>query len=194
VPPRWAALAVLLATSATLVAACGSPPQVLEITPQRGAVDVRSSEAVRVRFDRPMDRLSVADRFRVEPRVQGAVTWTSDRELEFGHVPFSPSSQYRVILEAGYRDAQGNANSFRHSWTFRTEAAPALASSAPGAGDRDVDPAAYIALSFSREMDMGTLTGAVGLTPAAPFVIHQDPDDSRRVVLAPQSLLAPRTS
>ncbi len=193
-PQRWAALLVLLVASALLAGACDSPPQVLEITPSRGAVDVRSSEAIRIRFDRPMDRRSVVDRFHVEPRVQGALDWTSDHELEFEHVPFSPSSQYRVILEPGYRDADGSANSLRHSWTFRTEPAPTLASSTPGAGDRGVDPAAYISLSFSREMDLGTLTGAVSLTPAAPFVIHPDPGEPRRVVLAPQSLLVPRTS
>ncbi len=193
-PRRWAALVVLLATSALLATACGSPPQVLEITPPRGAVDVHSSEAIRVRFDRPMDRRSVADRFHVEPRVQGALSWTSDHELEFEHVPFSPSSLYRVILEPGYRDAEGSVNSLRHSWTFKTEAAPTLASSTPGAGDRGVDPAAYISLSFSREMDVDTLTGAISLTPSAPFVIHPDPGEPRRVVLAPQSLLAPRTS
>lgn len=190
----WAALVVPLATAAMLAAACGSPPQVLEITPQRGAGDVRSSEVIRVRFDRPMDRRSVADRFHVQPRVQGALTWTNDYELEFEHVPLNPSSRYRVVLEPGYRDAQGNANSLRHSWTFRTEAAPALAGSTPGAGDHGVDPAAYISLSFNREMDMGTLTAAISLTPSAPFVIHTDPSDPRRVVLAPQSLLESRTS
>jgi hypothetical protein len=98
-----------------------------------------------------------------------------------------------VILQPGYRDAQGSANSFRHSWTFRTEAPPTLADSTPGGGDRGVDPAAYISLTFSRAMDAGTLAGAVGLTPSAPFAIHQDAADPRHVVLAPQSLLQPRT-
>jgi Bacterial Ig-like domain len=192
--PRRAALILLLATAvAALLTGCGSPPQVLEISPARGAVDVRSSEVIRVRFDRPMDRRSVADHFAVMPRVQGALTWTSDHELAFEHLPLAPSAQYQVILEPGYRDAQGSANSFRHSWTFRTEAAPTLADSSPGAGDRSVDPAAYISLTFSRAMDAGTLAGAIGLAPSAPFAIHQDAADPRHVVLAPQSLLQPRT-
>jgi Bacterial Ig-like domain len=193
--PRRAALVLVLAVAVpALLAGCGSPPQVLEISPARGAVDVRSSDVIQVRFDRPMDRRSVGDHFVMSPRVQGALTWTSSSELAFEHVPLNPGTQYQVILEPGYRDAQGTSNSFRHSWTFKTEAAPTLADSAPGGGDRGVDPAAYISLTFSRAMDAGTLAGAIGLSPSAPFAIHQDAGEPRRVVLAPQSLLQARTT
>ncbi|HEY7200445.1 MAG TPA: Ig-like domain-containing protein [Candidatus Dormibacteraeota bacterium] len=192
--PRAAAAAVLAALGmAMLVVACASPPQVVEISPQRGALDVRSSEAVRIKFDRPMNRGSVGAHFHVEPRVQGSVSWKSDSELTFEHAPFNPSSDYQVVLDPGYQDAQGTANSFRHSWSFHTEGAPGLSGSAPGPGDRDVDPAAYITLTFSREMDPGSLNGALSISPAAPFVIHQDPGDARHVTLAPQALLEPRT-
>jgi hypothetical protein len=183
----------LATAAAALLAGCASPPQVLDISPARGAVDVRSSEVIRVRFDRAMDHRSVADHFAVTPGIQGALSWTSDHELAFEHVPLAPATQYQVVLQPGYRDAQGSANAFRHSWTFRTEAAPTLADSTPGAGDRGVDPAAYVSLTFSRAMDAGTLAGAIGLTPSAPFAIHQDGADPRHVVLAPQSLLQPRT-
>jgi Bacterial Ig-like domain len=190
-----AALVVILAIAgAALLAACDSPPQVVEISPQRGAVDVRSSEPIRVRFDRAMDRGSVASRFRVEPRVQGTVSWNGDSELSFEHGPLNPSSQYMVVLDAGYRDARGTINGFRHSWTFRTEAAPALASSVPGAGDRDIDPAAFISLTFSREMDPGSLGAAIRLSPATSVAVHVDASDGRHVVLAPQELLQPRTA
>jgi hypothetical protein len=192
--PR-AALVVLLATAAAaLLTGCGSPPQVVEISPQRGAVDVRSNETVRVRFDRPMDRSSVARHFHVEPSVQGAMRWTGDRDLAFEHVPLNPASQYRVVLDAGYRDAQGASNPLRHSWTFRTESPPTLSGSSPGPGEREVDPSAYITLTFSREVDAGSMAGAIELSPPAPVAIHQDPTDARRVILAPQALLAPRIS
>jgi hypothetical protein len=192
--PRRAAVLLLLATAAAaLLTGCGTPPQVLEITPARGAVDVHSNEVIRIRFDRPMDHRSVADHFTVTPRVQGALTWTSDSELAFEHVPLVPSTQYQVVLEPGYRDTQGGTNAFRHSWTFRTETPPTLADSTPGPGDRSVDPASYISLTFSRAMDADTLAGAIDLVPTAPFAVHQDPSDPRHVVLAPQSLLLART-
>jgi Tol biopolymer transport system component len=192
--PRRAALLVLLATAAaTLVAGCGTPPQILEISPSRGASNVGSSDAIKVRFDRPMDERSVADHFKVMPTVKGTLEWITPDELAFEHNPLEPSSSYQVILEPGYRDAQGNVNSLRHSWSFSTESAPTLSGSGPGSGDRGVDPAAYLSLTFSRQMDPSTLTSAISLAPEAPFAIHQDASDPRRVVLAPQSLLQPRT-
>lgn len=194
-PRPRAALGVLLATvGSLLLVGCDSPPQVVEISPQRGAVDVRSSEPIRVRFDRAMDRSSVANRFHVEPHVEGALSWRGDEELSFEHVPLDPSTQYQVVLDAGYRDGSGTTNAFRHSWTFRTEASPRLAGSTPGPGDRDVDPSAFISLTFSREMDAGSLGAAIGLLPPAPLAVHVDASDPRHVVLAPQELLEPRTS
>jgi hypothetical protein len=172
-----------------MLVACGSPPQVLDINPQRGAVGVRSTENVRVRFDRPMNEASVATRFHVTPAVRGSLRWQSDHELLYQHTPFQPSAQYRVVLDAGYQDRQGNVNSLRHSWTFQTESPPALTGANPGSGDRDVDPATYIGLDFSHEMDLSTLRGAVSLAPSVPFDIRQDVTDPHRIVLAPMSLL-----
>jgi len=175
-------------------AACSSPPQVVEISPQRGAADVRSSEVVRVKFDRPMDRASVQARFHVAPAVSGNVRWLSDTELTFEHEPFTPLTRYQAILDPGYQDAQGVTNQLRHSWTFKTEGPPALATTNPGNGDRDVDPAAYITLTFNRDMDPASLRSAISLSPAAPFHVRQDAADHRRVILAPDSLLEPRVT
>jgi Bacterial Ig-like domain len=170
---------------------CGNPPQVVDISPARGATEVRSSEPIRIRFDRAMDQASVAERFRLVPGVQGTLHWASDRELAYEHPPLAASSRYQAVLEPGYRDAGGSVNSLRHSWFFRTEAPPSLAGSAPGAGDRGVDPAAYITLTFSREMDPAALRGAISLSPSVPFAIRPDAADAHKVVLAPSSILEP---
>jgi Bacterial Ig-like domain len=189
------ALVVLLAIAAAmLLVACDSPPQVLEISPQRGASDVRSSQPIRVRFDREMNQASVAARFHIEPRVPGTLRWPGGGELSFDHAPLNPSTRYRVVLDAGYRDARGAINGLRHSWTFSTEGPPGLAGSSPSTGDRGVDPAAFISLDFSRAMDAGGLADAISLSPATPVVVHQDESDPRHVTLAPQELLVPRTT
>lgn len=177
----------------SVVGACQSPPQILEISPPRGASDVRSNEPVRIRFDRPMNQASVAERFRLNPAVKGSVRWLSDSEMQFEHDSLQPASSYQAILDPGYEDAQGQVNSLRHSWTFTTEAAPSLASTTPGNGDRDVDPATYIGLTFSRPMDMATLPRAVSIAPPMRFSLRPDPADRRRVLVAPESLLAPTT-
>jgi hypothetical protein len=55
---------------------------------------VHSDAPVRVRFDRAVDQISVATRFRLEPGVVGQVTWQGDRELVFEHRPLRPASTY----------------------------------------------------------------------------------------------------
>jgi hypothetical protein len=173
---------------------CASPPQVVEISPQRNARDVPSDEAVRVLFDRPVDQTSVATRFRLEPGAVGGVRWHGDNELVFDHQPLRAASTYQVVLDPGYRDAHGNVNSLRHSWSFTTEAPPVLTGSSPAPGDQAVDPAAYLSLSFTRAMDLGSLAGTISVSPSVPFALRQDPADSRRVILAPEALLEPGRS
>jgi hypothetical protein len=95
------------------------------------------------------------------------------------------------VLDPGYRDAQGTANSLRHSWAFSTEAPPTLTGTSPAAGDQAVDPAAYIGLSFSRAMDLRSLAGSISVSPSVPFSLRQDATDARRVILAPEALLEP---
>ncbi|MDP9247159.1 MAG: Ig-like domain-containing protein, partial [Candidatus Dormibacteraeota bacterium] len=182
---------LLLTAAAGLLAGCASPPQVVQITPERNARDVSSAQPVQVSFDRAVDRASVASRFHLKPGVEGQIRWAGDSQLVFEHQPLRPSTSYQVVLDPGYRDQQGNMNALRHSWSFVTEAPPALTGSSPGNGDQGVDPAAYLSLSFSREMDLASLAGTISVSPSLSFSLRKDPSDPRRVILAPDSLLDP---
>ncbi len=148
-----------------------------------------SNAPVSIRFDRPMDRVSVEARFHLSPRADGRVRWLSDRAMEYDHPSLTPLTMYRAILEGGYRAVDGSVDGLRHSWTFTTEGPPVLSATTPGAGDTGVDPSTYVALDFSRPMNVGSLASAVSLSPAIGFQLLQDPADSRRVIVAPQALL-----
>lgn len=164
----------------------------MDITPSRGAGDIRSSQPVTVHFDRPMNEASVASHFHVVPSVRGTIRWSGPAELSFEHVPFQAATRYRVVIDGGYRDARGSVNALRHSWTFVTEGPPTLTGASPGQGDQNVDPASYITLGFSRQMDVASLRTAVSMTPGAPFAIRTDAADPFHVVIAPKSLLEPK--
>ncbi|HEY8641388.1 MAG TPA: Ig-like domain-containing protein [Candidatus Dormibacteraeota bacterium] len=176
-----------------LASACQNAPQVLAIAPARQAQQVPSNLEVTIRFDHDMDQASVAARFQVVPRTAGNLLWDSPRQLRFRHQPFLPDTDYRVSLEAGYRDSAGNANSYNHGWTFHTEVAPELSGSTPGPGEQNVDPAQLLALSFTRAMDLQSLESATSITPAVRFVLRADPSDPRRTLVAPMTLLDPQT-
>jgi hypothetical protein len=177
-----------------LQVACDSPPQILEISPGRGTREVATNAAIRIRFDRPLDRQSVATRFSLRPKTSGQVSWEAANTLVYQHDTLDANTQYTVSLVAGYRDAAGIVNGFNHSWTFQTEPPPELRATAPGQGDRQVDPATYLSLGFSRGMAADSFRGAVTFSPSVPFAVRSDPSDAKRVLIAPKSLLDPLTA
>jgi hypothetical protein len=173
--------------------ACDSPPQILEISPGRGARDVATNAPIRIRFDRALDRASVASRFSLRPKTSGQISWEASNTLVYQHDTLDPNTQYAVNLSGGYRDSAGNVNGFNHGWSFQTELSPELRSTTPNQGDRQVDPAIYLALGFSREMASDSFRGAVTFSPSVPFAVRSDPADAKRVLIAPKSLLEPQT-
>lgn len=149
---------------------------------------------VRITFDHDVDRASVESRLHLSPASSGTVHWLSGHALTYDHSTLRTSTTYEVILEAGYRDLAGNTYTLRHHWSFVTEGPPALNGSSPSSGDRGVDPASYLFLTFTRAMNAGTLKSAVTLSPPVPFDVHPDTSDSHRVILAPSQLLDPNTT
>ena len=183
-------LTVLLPLVAGLLPlGCSSPPQILDISPGRGGRDVPTNAPIRIHFDRAVERASVAARFSLRPHVYGEISWDSRDTLVFRHDTLDPSHLYTVVLSAGYRDTAGNVNGFNHGWSFRTEPLPELRASAPAAGEGQVDPATYLTLTFSREMNADSFRGAVTFSPSVSFAVRADPSDGKRVLIAPRRLL-----
>jgi hypothetical protein len=176
-----------------LTACGGSPPQIVDYSPQRNTTDVSTAAPVRITFDHDVDQGSVASRLHLSPSTTGQIEWVSKRELLLHHTPLRTNTSYEVILEAGYRDPAGNTYTLRHHWSFTTEAPPTLGGSTPADGDGSVDPTAYLTLDFSRAMDATSLKSAIALNPTVPFDVRLDPTDSRRAIIAPAQLLAANT-
>jgi Big-like domain-containing protein len=178
-----------------LASACGgNPPQIVDYAPQRNAVDVSTAVPVRISFDHDVDRLSVMTRLHLVPATPGNVIWTSPRQLVYQHPTLKPSTAYEVVLEAGYRDLAGNTYTLRHHWAFVTERPPSLVSTTPANADTGIDPAAYLTLDFTREMDAASMKGAITISPTVPFSVRLDPTDGRRAIVAPDELLGPNTT
>lgn len=175
--------------------ACGGEPaQIIDYAPQRASVDVSTATPVKITFDHDVDRASVESRLHLMPPTNGEVHWASGHQLVYQHATLRTNTTYEVILEAGYKDVAGNTYTLRHHWSFVTEAAPTFTGSTPANADTGIDPAAYLVLSFSRQMDAAALASAITLTPAAPFEVRGDPSDSRKVIVAPSQLLDPNTT
>jgi Tol biopolymer transport system component len=191
---RWALLGASALALTALVTACGGdPPQIVDYFPQRNTIDVSTAAPIRITFDHDVDRQSVELRLHLAPPTTGSVRWLSGRELAYDHATLRTNTTYEVILEPGYRDPAGNTYTLRHHWAFVTEGPPSLSGSNPGNGDAAVDPASYLNLDFTRQMDPATLKSAIAISPSIPFDLRLDPTDLHRAIIAPSQLLSANT-
>ncbi len=159
----------------------------------RGAVDVSTAAPIRITFDHDVDQQSIESRLHLQPATSGNVVWLSPRQLAYQHPTLATSSTYEVVLEAGYKDPAGNTAVLRHHWSFVTEGPPGYAGSAPANGEGGVDPAAYLTVDFSRDMNGPSLQQAISISPSVPFSVRLNATDGRRAIIAPATLLEPST-
>ena len=177
------------------ITACGgNPPQIVDYSPERGAKEVSTSIPIRITFDHDVDTQSVESRLHLEPSTGGRLVWVNARQLAYEHPTLAASTTYEVVLEAGYKDPAGNAAMLRHHWSFITEGPPGLAGSTPAKGESGVDPAAYLSVDFTRDMNGASIGSAITISPTVPFTVRLDPADGRRAIIAPATLLQPSTT
>ncbi len=191
---KTAAIAAVVLVVSSLAACGGSPPQIIDYSPERGAIDVSTAAPVRITFDHDVDKESVAGRLSLVPATDGNVVWLGPRQLEYQHPTLLPATAYEVVLREGYKDLTGNEYTLRHHWSFTTEAPPTVTGSSPANNQNDIDPASYLSIDFTRDMDASTLESAITIEPFVLFSVRLDPTDGRRAVLAPDSLLNPSTT
>lgn len=188
---------------ASLAGCFSSPPQIIQLAPNRGAVGVTADAPVTVDFDRPVVTASVRGRFSVNRQIPSC-----DLDQAFGAGPlapcrivwlagdtgftllhpraiFAPSTSYTFTLAGGISDPSGVVNSVDHQWTITTGPAPTIRSVQPADGSRDVPVDTPISVSFSTAMAAGATEAAITLDPPVPGtrVVRNTRDPSRLVVL-----------
>jgi hypothetical protein len=188
---RQGAIVFALLVWGALASCGGNPPQIVDYSPERGAKDVSTAAPIRITFDHDVDKDSVEGRLSLVPATRAGVRWVNGHQLLYEHATLAPSTTYEVVLEAGYTDYAGNAYALRHRWSFVTEGPPSLVATTPSNNETGVDPASYLRLEFSRDMNATGLAGSISISPPVAFKVRLDPTDSRRVIVAPDSLLDP---
>ena len=195
---------------ASLSGCFSSPPQIIQLVPNRGAVGVAADAPVTVEFDRPVATASVRGRFSVSRPIQSCdleaafdagplapcrIVWLSgDTGFTLLHprAIFAPSASYTFTLTGGIRDPSGVVNSVDHHWTITTGAAPVIRVLQPADGAHGVPVDAPISVTFSTAMSADTTQAAISLSPPVPGtrVVRNLRDLSRFVVLPGATLQA----
>src|ERR1700683_4633966 len=159
----WATAALIVAS---LPGSFASPPQIIQLIPNRGSVGVAADAPITVEFDRPVARASVVSRFSVSRAIHSCsleaafsadsqapchIVWFSgDTGFTLLHprAIFAPSTSYTFTLAGGISDPTGVVNSVDHHWTITTGPAPVIRSLQPADGSTGIAVDTPISVSF----------------------------------------------
>jgi hypothetical protein len=185
-----------------------SPPQIIQLLPNRGAVGVAADAPITVEFDRRVATNSVVGRFSVNRAIRSCdleaafsagagapcrIAWSAgDTGFTLLHpgAIFAPSTSYTFTLAGGISDPSGVVNSVDHHWTITTGQAPVIRGIDPADGSTGVPVDTPISVTFSTSMAAAPTQAAIQLTPAVPGtrVVRNRLDTSRFVVLPGRTL------
>jgi hypothetical protein len=188
---------------ASLSGCFSSPPQIIQLLPNRGSVGVPADAAITVIFDRQVVRSSVESRFTVDhaiascnletafnagPLAPCRIVWLSgDTGFTLLHprAIFAPNRAYTFTLAGGIIDPSGVVNSVDHHWTITTGQAPVISGIQPSDGATGVPVDTPISVNFSTAMAADDTEAAITLDPpvAGTRVVRNLRDPSRFVVL-----------
>ncbi|MDD3147859.1 MAG: Ig-like domain-containing protein, partial [Candidatus Riflebacteria bacterium] len=97
-----------------------TPPAILGVSPENGAIAVSGDSAVRVIFSEPVDQNSALEAFSFSPAVSGAWSWENDATARFWPSPaWLPGSYNRLIIaDNKVKDKNNNIMSRGASYNF----------------------------------------------------------------------------
>ncbi|MEI6502779.1 MAG: Ig-like domain-containing protein, partial [Armatimonadota bacterium] len=160
----------------------------------RGA-GVKPGTAIVIRFDRPMDPVSVAANLQVfqigatETPITGQITWDEDGT----RVTFTPLARlaaftdYHVVVGASALSADNLMLASKLEWIFQTTRAVQIVAFAPTGNQ--VAPGAAIDLQFDRQMGRASVQEAFSILPEVPGTFQWS--DGYHLRFQPTAALSP---
>ncbi len=133
-------------------------PRVVEATPVGGGLPPGST--VRVEFERPVNRQTVEQAFKVEPPAPGSFEWENHRVLKWKPSQLQYSTAYTVSV-AGV--ATGGDPIVPSEWTFTTRSQPKVVEVQPVGISLRLDSS--VRIQFDREVDRATVEEAFRIEP-----------------------------
>lgn len=162
--------------SFAMEAADRTPPSVLAVSPAHEASDVLETVSIGLTFTEAMDRTSVEDAFamrdlqRTWTKADGLFTWSrgDDRVSYTPSMTLSFDDLYSLAIGPNATDLAGNPLAPPFASTFRTRPEPdtippAVVSTFPLDGARDVPREVRVSVTFSDAMDRARTEGSITL-------------------------------
>ncbi|MBI3183720.1 MAG: Ig-like domain-containing protein [Myxococcales bacterium] len=173
-----------------------TPPRILATMPPTGASQVAATAPLSIEFSEPLDpaRLNVA---LDPPAALGSPSWAFQDTL-VTLTPATPLAYFTAYsATVSGTDRAGLSLSGDTSFQFTTETPPDITPpritfTVPGSGATGVSLGTSVSITFSKPMDVGSLS--VALTPAAALGAPGWDASGQTVTFAPKAALVPATS
>lgn len=148
------------------------PPKIIDVWPLPG-VPLGVNDVLTVSFDWPMDADSVAEAFSITPALEGELTWTDARTMNFAPTGGWPRSQtYAVSIGTEAKSTQGVALIEAYTVNVVTTMPLAVSLVAPEDGAEEIAANSRLTVSFDRPVvplvstvDMADLPNPIQITP-----------------------------
>ena len=144
-------------------------PTVVDASPTGD--DLAPDAAVRVEFERPVDRSSVEGAFEINPPAPGHFEWAGDRVLEWKPSGLLYSTRY--LVSVGGTDAGGDPI-VPSQWSFSIRSQPKVVEALP-AGD-SVPEDSSVRLQFDRQVIRDTVEESFQVEPDVPGTFEWEND------------------
>ncbi len=142
------------------------PPLVKAFEPQGSSVNPASD--IRIVFDEPMDKSSVAQRLTISPDSAKTLVWESEGQvLRIRHADLTKDTTYTVTLASGVKTARGGSSQSDGVFQFHTAGALAVVDTLPHNGKTDVSVTEPIRITFNHDIDEGHAPRYISISPAA---------------------------
>ncbi len=171
---------------------------VAQTLPAADAHNVQVDAAITLFFNRPVvplvatgQQADLPQPLTFDPPVTGVGEWVSSSIYRFTPDVLAASTVYQATVPAGLTDVSGGVLADNHTWSFTTTAPKAIQFEPPPNAD-SIPPTQAISITFNMPMDRASAEAAIVLEPAAEVSLSWS-DDSRRVTLTPNGLLAMET-
>jgi uncharacterized protein YfaS (alpha-2-macroglobulin family) len=150
-------------------------PDVVETSPDAGAVDVNPTQPISVTFNMPMDPASTEAAISLDPAISAAFAWTADGR-QVGVIPetrLQLGTEYRLTIADSARSANGQASmSDPAVIDFTTVPFPGVIRTEPGSGETAHIYQRGVNVQFASPMDFATLEDKVRIEPAPDEVSY----------------------
>ena len=126
------------------------PPQLVGRSPARGE-EWQVDAPLVIRFDQPMNQISVEDAFGIQPTMRGGIEWADDRTMLFRPIAhFERQTRYSVIIRETAASAAGLMAELPFSFHFQTVGFLEVSQTLPADATEAVDVDTTITIMFNR--------------------------------------------